>query len=128
MTSFRDVIYPGFIRGPYHKYISKASSKRGQYYAKEWGWGVGCSESVKYLERMQHTGSGQSLNTGGRTFKEGDRVGFIVDFDKRVCQILFNGRIVGSPFTEIPDEIIPVICDEGMSTVSIDFLHGIPRA
>ncbi len=57
-----------------------------------------------------------------------DKFGFRVDFDKRISEILFNGKVIGNAFTEIPDEIIPVICDFGGGmTVLMDFLNGIAR-
>ncbi len=66
----------------------------------------------------------------GKRVDDGDSFGFRVDFDKRISDILYNGKVVGNAFRGIPDEIIPVICDSsigGQMVVSLHFLDGIAR-
>ncbi len=89
-------------------------------------WELDCFD---YIDRMQHARYGDRWTMKGMEIKDGDKFGFRVDFDKRICDILYNGKVVRDGFTEIPNEIIPVISDEGYGemSVSIEFLYGIAR-
>ncbi len=60
----------------------------------------------------------------GKKVEKGDTFGFIIDFDKRLAHIVYNGKVAKKAFTKIPDEIIPVFSDGGGMKVSIRFLGG----
>ncbi len=82
-------------------------------------------ELCHIIEKRQHTRHGNDI-FAGKKLENGDRFGFIVDFKKRICEIVYNSKIMGSVFTEIPDEIIPVICGFGQEMmVSIHFLRAV---
>ncbi len=122
-------VYPGFMKAPFDKYICNSfNSNREFYFEKEWGWGLSTVKGCDFIWRRQHTlYRGEKIELG-KAMDTGDKFGFRVYFDKRICEILFNGKVVGNAFTEIPDEIIPVICESvGGMTVLIEFLNGIAR-
>ena len=55
-------------------------------------------------------------------FHTGDKVVFIVDFDKKECEIVISGFSIGVVFTNIFDELIPVISVAGtIGTLSIQW-------
>ncbi len=77
------------------------------------------------ISKRQHSFMGENI-AAGKEVENGDTFGFIVDFKKRICQIVYNSKIMGNAFTEIPDEIIPVIGGYGKEMmVSIQFLRAV---
>ncbi|MCP3926140.1 MAG: hypothetical protein GY714_26545 [Desulfobacterales bacterium] len=108
----------------------KTFSNREYYFQKGWGWGLYVAKGYNSIERFQNTRwHGRKIEGIGKEIENGDKFGFRVDFDKREAEILFNGKELGNAFTEIPDEIMPVICDDGRGemTILMDFLNGIAR-
>ncbi len=122
-------VYPGFIKVPFNEHMWRfVIGTRIRYYKREWGWGLSVVKGDDFIRRKQHAWHGEMIKVG-KTIENGDKFGFRVDFDKRISDILFNGKVIGNPFTEIPEEIIPIISnsDKGDMTVSIHFLNGIAR-
>ncbi len=98
-----------------------------QFWLPNWGWGLYMSKNEDHFIIRQHTWGGERIELPGKKIiEDGDIFGFSVDFDQRICKILYNGKVVGKGFTEIPDEIIPVICDDGgrHMKAEIQFVHG----
>ncbi len=124
-------VNPGFMKADYNKYISDFHSHMEYYFENDWGWGLCIFKEDIIITKLQHVVNGEEIDLGKlKDIENGDKFGFRVNFDKRKADILFNGKEVGNAFTEIPDEIIPVICDGGYDpqmTVSIEFLNGISR-
>ncbi len=122
-------ICPGFMKAPFDKYIAEFCSNWEKYYTKDWGWGLRIEKGKDYIDQIQNGRNGYRWMVKGMEIKNGDKFGFRVDFDKRICDIFYNGKEARNGFSEIPDEIIPLISDEGYGemSVSIEFLNGIAR-
>lgn len=45
----------------------------------------------------------------GRSFRDGDIVTLVLDMDKRTLQYLHNDEDLGIAFTDLPDQLVPVV-------------------